>query len=432
MLPASFFPIRSGRVRLVLLVLCGLIGFALLSANLPADPATAPGSGSFGQYMTDHQDDLAPFFDKDSPALTTDALQTLYGLAGKLLLLIMVAGWWLDIMLSLVFSAVFAPAYAKVPRALTYASGRMVLSIFLNALLIGALLICLNFLGWGAPTLMILGLLLLPALFFQIVWVSHLYRTSLRISAYFYISLLAIHAILLVFVAPVFLSSRVDFAVMDYVDKNVVPRLQQETEAVRHETAAAMGPRDEVKVRVAALEARVNQARTEQQNLEKAIEDGKNSSVYAFSRLVKLRARGNLAEAHTQFAEFLQRFPNDPNSGAARGQLSEIDKALAAQAEMKKQQQAETAREAAAAHAHLLARAAAGQATLSEMRIALLGKTPTEVNAFLGAPTETGSNRWGYGQRMIFNPQDGSHLGLTVVFADGLVQGVDYYYGSAP
>jgi hypothetical protein len=70
--------------------------------------------------------------------------------------------------------------------------------------------------------------------------------------------------------------------------------------------------------------------------------------------------------------------------------------------------------------------------TLSEMRDALIGKSRAEVTALFGAPTETGANRWGYGQRMIFNPLDDSHLGLTVVFSDGFVQGVDYYYGSAP
>jgi hypothetical protein len=41
-------------------------------------------------------------------------------------------------------------------------------------------------------------------------------------------------------------------------------------------------------------------------------------------------------------------------------------------------------------------------------------------------------SNWGYVKRMITDPQDNQTHGLTVVFADGLVQGVDYYYGVGP
>ena len=81
--------------------------------------------------------------------------------------------------------------------------------------------------------------------------------------------------------------------------------------------------------------------------------------------------------------------------------------------------------------AALLARAAAGQATLSEMRQALIGKTREEVLAYFGAPSETGADRWGYGKRMVIDPDTHESRGLTVVFSEGLVQGVDFYYGEA-
>jgi DNA-binding transcriptional regulator YdaS (Cro superfamily) len=307
-----------------------------------------------------------------------------------------------------------------------------VLSFALTILIGLALLVGLNFFGAGMATLLLLAVLSLVALFMQMSWVSYLYRSSLTAAALFYVALLVIHAVLISLVAPIFLSSPVHMAIANYVDQSVTPRLRQEAEAVRRDAAMTSGPAAAVKAQAAELEARISQARTEQQNLQEAIKVGKDSADVVFDRLVKLRAEGSLAEARAQFAAFLQWFPNGPRAETARGQLSEIDKALAAQAELKQEQQADADRAAAAARARLLARAAAGQVTLSEMRAALLGKTPAEVNALFGAPTETASNRWGYGQRMIFNALDNTHLGLTVVFADGVVQGVDYYYGSAP
>ena len=44
------------------------------------------------------------------------------------------------------------------------------------------------------------------------------------------------------------------------------------------------------------------------------------------------------------------------------------------------------------------------------MRAALLGKTRTEVLSYFGNPTETGADRWGYGRRMLLDPDTNMFL----------------------
>jgi hypothetical protein len=99
---------------------------------------------------------------------------------------------------------------------------------------------------------------------------------------------------------------------------------------------------------------------------------------------------------------------------------------LVAQDAQKKQEEADASRAAAQARTDLLARAAKGDVTLSEMRQALIGKTRAEVSDLLGAPAETATDRWGYRQQMILNPLTNERFGLIVYFNQGTVQSVDY------
>jgi hypothetical protein len=140
-----------------------------------------------------------------------------------------------------------------------------------------------------------------------------------------------------------------------------------------------------------------------------------------------LHARGELAPAHDQLAALLARFPTGPMTGLVQGQLIQVNSELAAQAQQRSQAEATRQRLAAQARADFLARAGQGKITLSEMRKTLLGKSRAEVTSLLGAPAEVASDRWGYGRRMIFNPLTNEKSGLAVYFAEGRVQGVDYY-----
>ena len=416
----------------MILALVCVLGFVFAGTLLFADttPPPAPDSGTFGKYLADHQDDLAGFFNQNDKVLARDALPLLFVMTVKIGLIVLVVGWFLDVALGRLFSTLFAPAYAKWSRAFIYASGRGMLGVILTVFLSLVLTFCLSLSGAGLATLMVVMLLALPAFFIQVMWVSYLYRSSLSAGFVFYIALLAVHSILAAIITPLFFSTEANAAITRYVDQSLAPLLHDSSRDVRRDARASIAARDAVQAKITALQARITQAQNDQQEAKKAIEDRKNSADFAYSRLVKMRARGDLAGARAQFVDFLKRFPSGPRSDAARAQMGEIDRSLAAQAAMEKEEKAMEARATAKARAELLARASLGQVTLSEMRAALLGKTPAQVSALFGPPTETASNRWGYGKRMILNATTSTHLGLTVVFADGLVQGVDYYYGS--
>ncbi len=213
------------------------------------------------------------------------------------------------------------------------------------------------------------------------------------------------------------------------MDNVVTPRVDAETGRVRQELATLMPARDQAMDEAARLQDRIDQARAEQAGVQKQIDAAKNSEICLYSRIVKLHAAGRLAEAREQFAALLARFPGGPLGGLIRGQLTQVTSEMAVRNAEEKQAEAVRIRLEAHARADLLARARAGRVTLSEMRRTLIGKSRAEVGALLGPPTETASDRWGYGREMIVDPLSGRKNGLAVHFFEGTVQGVDYYYG---
>jgi hypothetical protein len=430
MVPATFFSTRRKlRLRLFFFLLgaCALGGTWLLAQV----PAVLAAPGDFAPYLAQHEADLGPFFAQNGPILIKDALPVAVTVASRILLTTALACWLIDVLLGWIFSTMAAPAYARITRALVYASGRLVLAVVLTVGLGFAAILGLNA-GAGWPALLVVVVLTVPAIAIQIFWVGWLYRTPARDSGIFYVVLLLIHTIVGTILAAVFFSGQIDQAVAHYVDNSITPRLRLAAIDAGHDTATLTAPRDAAQARLTALQSQLAQDKSTEVGLRQAIRDGKNLPAFAFSRLVLLRAQGHLSEAATGFANFIARYPNDPETGAARGQLSQLNQEVTIQLAAQRREQAATDRENARARAHLLARAAAGQATLSEMRDALLGKTTEQVFALFGAPSERAADRWGYVKRMITDPQDNQTHGLTVVFADGLVQGVDYYYGVGP
>jgi hypothetical protein len=426
MVPAlSFPPRRKPRLRLF----CSLLGaFALSGAWLLAD-ASPPSSGGddFASYLAQHQADLVPFFTQNGAMLIKEALPITVHVMGHVLLVTALVCWFIDVVLGWIFSTMVAPAYAKITRALVYASGRLVLALALTFVLGVAATVGLNA-GAGWPALLMLVVLTVPAIAVQIFWIGWLYRASARDSGLFYIGLLLVHTVVgAILVASVF-SGQIDHAVAQYVDQSITPRLQVAADAAQQEVAPLTSARNAAQAQLTALQDRLAQDKTDEASLHQAIADGKNLPAFTYSRLLLLRAQGHLIDAATGLAAFIASHPHDPETEPARGQLAELNQEVSVQLTAQRQEQAAAARAAARARAHLLARAAAGQSTLSEMRAALLGKTPAQVFALFGEPTERGADRWGYGRAMVLDPDTSTARGLTVVFADGFVQGVDYYY----
>jgi capsule polysaccharide export protein KpsE/RkpR len=177
---------------------------------------------------------------------------------------------------------------------------------------------------------------------------------------------------------------------------------------------------------VTQCQQEITQAETDQANLSREIEEKKNSDIYTFAQLIKARARGELGVAREGLAAFPQKFPGSPLLDQARTQLAAVNEQLATAEAKLKQQQADEVRTEAEARVELLAKAAKGQATLSEMRQALVGKSRAQVSDLLGQPSDTASDQWNYHKQMIVNPLTGEQTGLTVYFLEGAVQSVDY------
>jgi TolA-binding protein len=417
---------RGLRLLLVILMLW------LVASGLPlmADTAVSQppaGTEDFGQYLADHEADLTPFFSKNAEDLSKLAIPLVMGMMGWVVVCTMLVGWGIDVLMGRGFAFFFAPAHAEIKRCIIYATGRLFLS-FVYTILMG-LAVVLS-LGLTYAVYVILGVLLLllvVSFAAQLVWILYLYRTPFFTSFLFYLAIALVHGVVFFLIAKPILGSRSSVVASDFVDRAVTPRLQTEIDATRHTLSGAEADRDAAKAKVDELQGQINQAKMDQEQLRKEIEEKKNSDIYILSQILQARARGDLASARDQLHAFPSRFPSSSLSTLAQNQLAEITAQLAGQEEQKKQAEVDAARATAEARADLLMRAGKGEVTLSEMRRALIGKTTDQVSELLGTPSNIGSDRWDYRQQMIVNPMTNEKTGLTVDFSEGAVQGVDYY-----
>ncbi len=417
----------------------GLLAFPaiLLLVVAMAQPLLAQGASAapddpnnFGQYVVDHQDDLGPFFSKNAGDFLKLAVPVLLGVAGWVIIITMLVGWGLDVLLGRGFAFFYAPAFADWKRALIFATGRLFLSFIYTALMGLAVVVLLGFAHAGpiiVLSILVLGLVDLAA---QIVWVLYLFRTDFGISIVFYIAVVVVHGIAATLVAQPIVNARATPEMTNFVDNAVTPRLRAEVQATRQQLTDVTSGRDSAQAKVSDCQNQLALAESEQGQLSREIEQKKNSDIYIFSQIVKARARGELQTARDEFAEFPGKFPGSPLDAQARAQLAAVIDQIGVAEAQRKQADAEAARAAAAARADLLARAARGAVTLSEMRQALVGKSRAQVSDLFGPPSDTASNQWSYRQQMIVNPLTSEHTGLTIYFSEGLVQGVDYSRGN--
>jgi hypothetical protein len=429
-----FCPSAFRRLAFLLLLISASAVLPLMADGTNAAPVHPAGTSGedFGQYLADHQDDLAPFFTQYSGDIFKQIVPLAISLFGWVILLTMLLGWVIDVFLSRGLAFFFAPAYAEWKRSLIYATGRLFLSFLYTGLMGLGIVFSLGLSQAGIIISAVVSLLLVVAFAAQIVWVLYLYRTSFGLSIGFYIALLVLHTIAGALLAGPLLNASAPIAVTNFFDTAITPKLRAEIESARHELAAAKADRDAVKAKATEFQNQIAQAQSEQDRLRQEIVEKKNSDVYVIAQIIKVRANGDLTAARDQLAAFPAKFPSSPLDALARAQLDDVDNQIAMVELQQKQQEAEAARDAALARADLLDRASKGEVTLSEMRQALLNKTRAQVKEFLGAPSDIGSDSWGYRQQMIVNPLTNERHGLVVYFNQGLVQSVDYdLYGES-
>jgi hypothetical protein len=410
--------------------LLGVFAAVLFASVLPVWAAASTDSQDSAAFLAEHQTDLGLFLEQHNSAILKDLLPIVISIMGKLLLATALVGWAIDIPLSWAFSTIFAPAYGKFTRALVYASGRLMLALHFSVVLTFSALLGINA-GAALAAFLVVAVLTVPAIVLQVCWVNYQYRTGPKPALLFYVVLLLVHGVALLILVPTVFSKQVTGAVALAIDQTVVPELQMDAKQMEHDSAADTAQRDSIQSRVTALQARLAQDQAQEHSLQDQIVADHDAPAVQFSRYVLQRAQGDLAGAGANLAAFVRKYPNDPHAGPARGEITAINQALAAQAQLTRQQQAAKAAADARALAQLQAHMATGRATLSEVRDALIGRTTNEVSALFGTPTETAADRWGYGKRMVFDPDTNESMGLTVVFSEGLVQSVDYYYGAS-
>jgi cell division protein FtsB len=390
---------------------------------------TAPATddpNDFGQYVVNHQDTLAPFFSNNAGEFFRLAVPALLGVVGWVIFITMVVGWGLDVLMSRAYAFFYAPAFADWKRAIIYATGSLFLSFLYTGLMGLALVLLLGFSQAAVIVPLALLVLALVAIGAQIVWILYMFRTPFGTSILFYIALVFVHVVASYLITQPIMGSRASPDVTNFIDNVITPKVEAETQSTRQQLATVTGGRDSAQARVTASQQEIAQAETAQVNLAKEIEEKKNSDIYILAQVIKERAQGDLESARAGLTTFPTRFPNSPLLAQARDQLAAVTEQISAAEAQHKQQEADEARAAAKARAALLARAAKGQATLSEMRAALIGKSRAEVTALLGPPSGIASDQWNYQQQMIINPLTNEQTGLSVFFLEGTVQSVDY------
>ena len=396
--------------------------------TVPVQPVPAAGTEDIGQYLADHEADLTPVFEKHADELAKQALPLVLEMMGSIIMLFLIVSWISDVGLSFGFSKLFSPLYAKLKQALLFATASLVLGVVL-----GVLAAVAAFALSGTSPLAVLVALGLAALIYlacQTFLVSALYRSNVMVSAVFCMVLIVVHVIVLMLVALPLIKTRTGVLVTQFIDQNVTTQLRNATAESKHDLAQVQEALNKVKADQTDAQNRLDQANTEQKTLGLEIESKKNSESFIYAQIAGIHARGDLNGARDQLTAFLAKYPSGSLAGAAQTQLAQVNSELAAQDAQKKQAEADAAQAAAQARADLLAKAAKGEATLSEMRDALIGKTRDQVTGLLGTPSDIGSDRWGYAQQMILNPLTNEKYGLTIYFTEGQVQGVDYSYGA--
>ena len=408
-----------------------LLGFASMTIAVAVTaPPRSPGPEDPGAYIAAHQAALAPYFNRNGPELLSQAAPLLLEMGGRILLVAFLASWCVDIFLARGFATLFAPASNDWRSAVAFATGVLALNVFVSGLL-GAGIVRVA--GTSQFSSMLL-LLVITALFvgfvFQVVWICYRFQTAIPLSSLFHLTLFVVQAFAILACSAFLLSGPADSAALAFMNDTVAADMENAARDTRAEEARQSRDQTQLAEQARALQGAISENEAEQENLKRQIADAQQSESYLFSRIVLLHARGELAPAHDQLAALLARFPTGPMTGLVEGQLIQVTSELSAQAQQRSQAEATRQRLAAQARADLLARAGQGKVTLSEMRKTLLGKSRAEVMSLLGSPVEIASNRWGYGQPMIFNPLTNEKSGLAIYFTEGRVQGVDYYSGS--
>jgi len=144
---------RIARFAVATLILwLAALSFPLLADAASPQPGNAQPAANgekFGQYLDEHEADLAPFVSNNGGYLAQQAVPAAMQMVGWIFVVGMLVGWGIDVVMSRGLAFFFAPAYAEIKRSIVYATGRLVLSFVYLCLMGLALVICVEFSSGG-------------------------------------------------------------------------------------------------------------------------------------------------------------------------------------------------------------------------------------------------------------------------------------------
>ena len=399
--------------------------------SIPAVADTNQFAGeTFGQQVLEHESDITPFLKEHQENIYRTCGPGFQYIVATILALNLIVGWFCDFVAAYILSRVFAPTYALLKQAFIFTTGHLILIIFFSIFS----MFLFSTIGAAMPWYMfeiLIVLLLLIVSVIQTILVSFCYRTAPDVSVKFYAWVFVLHVMALALFYPI-TKARATTMMSSLANKVATPTLEGYVDERMKLLTIASDARDKVKGDISDAQSQFDEANTEQSQLRKQIADMKASELFVFRRIVHLHAEGDLTSARDQLNAFLVSFPAGKMIESAKAQLTQISGELAALDAQKKQAEAAAAQAAAQARADFLARAGRGEVSLSEMHKALQGKTFAEVKELFGLPAVVEAGCWGYKQQMVFNPLTNEKHGLTIYFVQGIVQSVDYFYGTGP
>ena len=403
----------------------GYLQAAPVSKAPPANPYPA----DLGAYIVAHQAALGPYFSSKGQGLLSEAAPLLLEMAGRSLLLGFLVGWCLDVLLARGFAILFAPASVGYKPAFAFATGILVLNVFVAALLVAGIARIAGSSQFNWMITLLFATAIFVAYVFQVAWICYRFQTAIPLSSLFFLTLFVTQTFALLGTSAIFLRAPADSTAIYFMNEVVAGDMEAEVRSIRSSAHQEAETDRQVADQAENLQDQVKANRAEMDQLKKEITAAKESEPYLYSRIVKLHAQGSLAAARDQFAALLLRFPGGTINGEVQGQLTQVSSEISAQEQQTNQERAAHLQDLSHARADLLARAREGKVTLSEIRKVLFGMTRLQVSGLFGPPSETGADRWGFDRLMIFNPLTNEKSGLAVYFNDGSVQSVDYYYG---
>lgn len=405
-------------------------------ANATAAPT---GPESYADYLARHQANYDAFNDKYGNSILKASLPGLFKIAFHFAVLFLIYNAIIQLLGAWICAKFIVPLKATWKRAGTF-SGVQVGTSLVWVLIcygLGRVLIGDDPTRVSLVSVVILILISLAlGLGLSIAATKYVYKTNISTSTVFGVGLTVISAVLNVLFFLVFsiLFASTMPEVTGHYGKPIfieciLPFVNKETTEVQKQYDVTSVDLDAARKKQADVDAQTAEAQQQVEAMKQKIAAKDTSDELVYARLGEIADRGKLPQTLAAYEGFIKDRPQSPYVAYAKEQIETTKADMEHMSAQHEQAQAELARSAAMADSVLKEKLSKNQATLSEVRTALLGKSRDEVTALLGAPTQTGSDAYLYDKVLVLEPVTGRQRPFAVLFLEGNVKTVNYADG---